>query len=241
MLTRNIAALALATVALTACGDDTPTGPGTPTTASVKVIHAVADAPPVDVRIDEAAPAITGLAFGSTAPASGAGYVELPSGNRRIRVLAGGAAVIDATPALAAATNYTIIATGRASGTPAIAPLVLTDDITAPAAGNIRIRIVHGAATVPNVDVYVTAAGSALPSTAALTNVPFRGAAYLPAVPAGSYRVCVVLAGSGTAGGCAIDVTTGAIQSGVVATAVALDPAPGAQAPGALLTVDRQP
>jgi hypothetical protein len=167
--------------------------------------------------------------------------VELPGGARRIRVLAGGTAVIDATPTLSAGTDYTIIATGRAGGTPAIAPLVLTDDNSAPSSGNIRVRIVHGAATVPNVDVYVGTAGAALPATAALTNVPFRGAAYLPPVPAGNYRVCVVLAGSGTAGGCAIDVTTGAIPAGVVATAVALDPAPGSQAPGALLTVDRQP
>lgn len=241
MLFRPYSVLALAAMALVACGDDDPTGPTIPTTANVKVIHAVADAPPVDIRIDEAAPAVTGLAFGLTAPASGEGYVAVPNGARRIRVLAGGAAVIDATPTLAPGTDYTIIATGRASGTPAIAPLVLTDDNTAPGAGNIRVRIVHGAATVPAVDVYVGGAGAALPTTPALTNVPFRGAAYLPAVPAGSYRVCVVLAGSGTAGGCAIDVTTGAIPAGVVATAVALDPAPGTQAPGALLTVDRQP
>jgi hypothetical protein len=233
--------IALAAFSLVACSDDDPTGPTVPTLANVKVIHAVADAPPVDIRIDEAAPAVTGLAFGQTAPASGDGYVEVQNGARRIRVLAGGSAVIDATPTLAPATDYTIIATGRAAGTPAIAPLVLTDDNSNPGAGNIRVRIVHGAATVPAVDVYVGSAGAALPTTPALTGVPFRGAAYLPPVPAGSYRVCVVLAGAGTAGGCAIDVTTGAIPAGVVATAVALDPAPGAQAPGALLTVDRQP
>lgn len=241
MSIRLTAALVTGALTLAACGDDDATGPTPITTANVKVIHAVADAPPVDIRVDEAAPAITGLPFAETAPQSGDGYVELPSGNRRIRVLAGGAAVIDATPALAAGTDYTILATGRVTGGPAIAPLVLTDDNSNPGAGNIRVRIVHGAATVPNVDVYVAAAGAALPATAALTNVPFRGAAYLPAVPAGSYRVCVVLAGAGTAGGCAIDVTTGAIPAGVVATAVALDPAPGSQAPGALLTVDRQP
>jgi hypothetical protein len=235
------AVIALGAFALAACGDENPTGPSGSQNAKVKVIHAVADAPAVDVRIDDAAPAVTGLAFGSTAPASGAGYVDVPSGNRRIRVLAGATAVIDATPALAAGTNYTIIATGRAGGAPAIAPLVLTDDVTAPAAGNIRVRIVHGAATVPNVDVYVGGAGAALPTTPALANVPFRGAAYLPAVPAGSYRVCVRLAGSATSSACAIDVTTGAIAAGAVVTAVALDPAPGAQAPGALLTVDRAP
>ena len=241
MLFRPYVAVALAAIALAACGDDDPTGPNVPTTANVKVIHAVADAPPVDIRIDEAAPAVTGLAFALTAPASGEGYVAVPNGARRIRVLAGGAAVIDATPTLVSGTDYTIIPTGRAGGAPAIVPLVLTDDNSAPGAGNIRVRIVHGAATVPNVDVYVGGAGAALPATPSLANVPFRGAAYLPAVPAGSYRVCVVLAGAGTAGGCAIDVTTGAIPAGVVATAVALDPAPGAQAPGALLTVDRQP
>jgi hypothetical protein len=233
--------MALGAIALAACGDDNPTGPSGSQNAKVEVIHAVADAPAVDVRIADAAPAVTGLTFGSTPPASGAGYVDVPAGNRRIQVLAGGTAVIDATRALVAGTNYTIIATGRAAGTPAIAPLVLTDDVSTPAAGNIRVRIVHGAATVPNVDVYVGGAGAALPTTPALANVPFRGAADLPAVPAGSYRVCVVLAGAAPAAGCAIDVTTGAIAAGAVVTAVALDAAPGSQSPGALLTVDRAP
>lgn len=233
----RVSALALLALAA-ACSDDDGTTPSEQTT-SVKVIHAVADAPAVNVRVDEGANAITGLQFGQTAPVVAGQYLQIPAGLRRIRVLVGTTAVIDATPTLEAGRNYTILATGRAAGGAAIAPLVLTDNVSAPAAGNIRVRIVHGAATVPNVDVYVGAAGQALPATAALTNVPFRGAAYLPEVPAGNYRVCVVLAGAGTAGGCAIDVTTGPIVAGVVATAVALDPAPGAQAPGALLTIDR--
>lgn len=233
--------LALGIFALAACSDNDPTGPTIPQTANVKVIHAIGNATPVDIRFDEAAPTISGLPFGLTAPASGDGYVVVASGNRRLRVLAGGTSVIDATQMFDAGRSYTILATGRSGGTPAIAPLVLIDDNSAPTGGTIRLRIVHAAATLSNVDVYVGATGAALPTAATLTNVPFGGSAYLPPMPAGNYRVCIVLAGASTAGGCAIDLTTGAVVAGVVATAVALDPAPGAQAPGALLTVDRQP
>ena len=62
---------------------------------------------------------------------------------------------------------------------------MLEDDRTAPPAGNVKVRAVHGAPSAPAVDVYVTAPGADLQTaTPALTNVPFGAASdYLAGPP----------------------------------------------------------
>jgi Domain of unknown function (DUF4397) len=69
-----------------------------------------------------------------------------------------------------------------------IEPIVLTDDNTAPAAGNVRVRAIHGAPSAPAVDIYVTAPGADLAAaTPVLTNVEFRQVADYLEAPAGTY------------------------------------------------------
>lgn len=228
------ALLALATVA--ACGDDDAVTAPTPAPARLKVVHAVGDAPPVDVRVDDGAAAVTGLAFRQSTPA----YLVVPSGERRLRVLPTGTqtAVIDARATIAPEADVTVIATGRVSGGN-VAPLVLVDSNTTPAAGQVRVRVVHAAATVGSVDVYVSAPGAALPASPTLAGVPFRAASGYLAVPAGSYQVRVTPAGQ--RGTVAIDVTTPALPAGLVAKAIAVDPLTAGQAPTVIFTLDRVP
>jgi hypothetical protein len=80
---------------------------------------------------------------------------------------------------------------------------VLIDDAgTAPAAGQAKVRVVHGAPAVPNVDIFVTAPNDALPATPTIANLAFAGQA--PA--AGSARgAAPALAG---ATGCALRISS---------------------------------
>ena len=199
-------------------------------TAQLRVVHASPDAPAVDVLVDNAA-VLTNVPFKSSST-----YLAVPSGSRNLKVRAAGTStvVIDANANVAAGEAYTVLAAGRVAS---IAPLVLEDDLTSPAAGNVRLRLVHAAPSAGNVDIYVTAPSANLATTSpTLATVPFRGASNYLEVPAGTYRVRVTPAGTKTV---AIDVNNVALSAGQVRTAVAVD-APGGGTPlGALLLADR--
>jgi hypothetical protein len=80
-----------------------------------------------------------------------------------------------------------------------ITPLVFTADRSRPEAGSAKLRVLHAAASAPNVDVYVTAPDAGIANVQpVLSNVPFKAMSdYLP-VPAGSYDVFVTLRGTKT-------------------------------------------
>ena len=249
---RLAAALLLGSVAFTAgCDDDDDdvVDPGA-NRAGVKVVHAIANAGAVSVLVDNT-PVATNFTFPNVFPSvAGAAdplYASVDAGSRRLRVnLANGTTAIDQTATLAAGANYTVIAAGTAGGSGTLAPayILLTDDVSAPSAGNIRLRAVHAASAVPAVDISV-ASGTTAPFTwtRAFQNVAFRQSGSAT-VPAGTYSVCVTLAGTApnaTGANCAILASTGAVAAGTVATAIARDPATGQTAPSLLLTVDRRP
>jgi hypothetical protein len=223
----------VAALALGACSDDDDNGTAPVLEARVRVVHASPDAPAVDVRVDDAT-VLTNVPFRTAS-----GYLNVPAGARRLRVNAAGTAttVIDATPTVVAGTDYTVLAVDRVA---TIAPLVLTDDNAAPATGQVKVRVVHGAPGAPAVDVYVTAPGASLTgATPVLTNVPFKAASGYLAVPAGSYRVRVTVAGTQT-----VAIDTGAegiaLTAGRVYTAVAVDNTGGGAPFSVVLLTDRQ-
>jgi len=225
----TLALTLLATLAISACDDDSDvTAPAT--TAQLRVVHASPDAPNVDVLVDNSA-ALTNVAYKAAST-----YLQVPSGSRNLKVRATGTTtvVIDQTATLNQGSAYTVIATGRVAS---IAPLVLTDDQTNPATGNVRVRLVHASPTAGNVDIYVTAPTADIATaTPTLANVAFRVASNYLEVPAGTYRVRVTPAGTKTI---AIDVNNIALTAGQVRTAVAVD-APGGGAPlSAILLADR--
>ena len=141
--------LLLAGTALTAaCSDDDDnTGPGGE--ARVRVVHASPDAPAVDVLVDDAE------VLGDVPYLASSDYLDLTPGQRNLKVNAAGTAttVIDADVDLTDGSDYTVIASGPLA---AIAPIVLEDDNTAPSAGNVRVRAIHGAPGAPALDIYVT-------------------------------------------------------------------------------------
>lgn len=230
MLKKPSLALALLlAVGATACDDDDEVNAPV-ATAQLRVVHASPDAPNVDVLVDGAV-ALSNVPFRAASA-----YLTVPSGTRNLRVRATGgtAAVITADAPLAAGEAYTVIATGPVAS---IAPLVLEDDLAAPGAGNVKVRLVHASPTAGSVDIYVTAPGASIATaTPTLANVPFRAASGYLEVPAGTYRVRITPAGSKTV---AIDVNDVTLTAGQIRTAIAVDAAGGGAPLGAILLADR--
>jgi hypothetical protein len=217
--------LLLAATAMTAACSDDDDNTGPDGESRVRVVHASPDAPDVDVLVDDAE------VLGDVPYLAASDYLEVPPGPRNLKVNAAGTAttVIDADVTLTDGTDYTVIAAGPVSG---IAPIVLQDDNSDPAAGNVKVRAIHGAPGAPAVDIYITAPGADIQSeTPALTGVEFGDVADYIEAPAGEYQVRVTPAGTKTV---VIDSGTLILASGQVRTAIAVD-AVGGGAPFDLL------
>lgn len=154
--------------------------------ARVRVVHASPDAPAVDVLVN-GAKAFTNAPFkGITA------YAPLAAGSYKVQVVPTGAmtpVVIDATLALEANTDYTVVAMGKLAN---IGPVVLKDNNAAPAAGKAHVRIVHASPDAPAVDIAVKG-GPVL-----FSNLAFKAASAYAPVDAGTYDLEVRAAGTTT-------------------------------------------
>lgn len=227
-LTRYSVAVLAATALLLGCSDDDKTGPNS--TAQVRVVHGSPDAPAVDVLVDGAE------VLGDVSYTQSSAYLDVPAGIRNIKVNAANSAttVINASPTLTAGTAYTVIATNELAS---IEPLVLVDDLSPPAAGNIKVRLVHGAPGVGAVDIYITAPGADISGLApTLTAVPFKAQSGYLEVPAGAYQVRITPTGSKTV---AIDTGSLTLVAGQIRTGIAVEAAGGGAPLSALLLADR--
>lgn len=227
-LTKKFAVALLASLAIAACDDDDPVAPVQ--TAQVRVVHASPDAPAVDVLFDDQV-VLSNVPYKA---ASNYLTVEAGPGNLKVRAAGTSNVVIDANATVLANTTYTAIAAGFLAN---IAPIILVDDLTLPASGNIKLRLVHAAPTAGPVDIYVTTPTADLTTTnPTLSAVPFGAASAYLEVPAGTYRVRIAPAGTKNV---AIDVNNVSLTSQQVRTAIAVD-APGGGSPlGAILLADR--
>lgn len=182
----SIALGLIAALGLTSCDNDSNANPVAPAPqARVMVVHASPDAPGVDLLVDGTV-AKSGLAF----PSSTA-YLGVAAGTRNVKVNVAGTSttVINANLALSAGANYSVFASDSVSK---IGALVLTDDLTAPAAGQAHVRFVHLSPNAPAVDVAVTS-GPVL-----FANKSFKGYSAFTPVTAGTYNLEARLAGTST-------------------------------------------
>lgn len=149
--------------------------------ARVRAVHASPDAPAVDVCAAGSA-----LFSGASFPGATA-YAVVTAGTYDVKVVPAGAGcssagVIEAPVPLNSDTDTTIVALNRLSD---IEPLVLTDDNTAPAAGQARVRFVHASLDAPAVDI-------TLPDGTTLFNdIAFKENGGYVQVPAGTYSLQV--------------------------------------------------
>jgi hypothetical protein len=209
----SLAAILIATLFTAGCGDSSH--------AMLRVVHASPDAPNVDV-LANGHKVLSNVAY-----ATASGYLKVDAGSEKIEVRATGTSTdaINASVSLAKNTDTTVLAAGLVVN---IAPIVLTDDNTAPASGQIKLRLVHASPGAGNVDIYVEAPGTDITTVGpTLSNVAFGTASSYLAVPAGSYEVYITPTGTKLV---AIDSGSLAISAGAIRTAIALD-APGGGAP----------
>lgn len=219
----RLAALGLvAATALTGCYDN-PIGPTW--RAHVMAVHASPDAPGVDLLVDGKV-AGTNLTYPNNT-----GYLSVKPGTRNLKVNATGTTttVIDANVKLMRNTNYTVFATGALAG---IAPLVLVDDLSTPAAGKAHVRFVHLSPDAPAVDVAVQG------GPVVFGNRAFKDATDFTPLAAGTYDLEVRLAGTNTV---VLPLPGITLQAGKIYTVFAKGfvGGSGAQALGAQIIVNR--
>ncbi len=211
--------------------ESTPVALVDDTRARVRAVHASADAPEVDISVNGNA-VLQNVPFGV-----GSGYLELPSGTYNIDVAASasGSSVINADLTFSAGTDTTIAAVNSLAQ---IEPLVLMDDNSAPADGQIKVRLVHAAPSAGPVDIYITAPHADLHAASpVIEDFLFKSDTGYLEVPAGDYQVRVTVADTST-----VAIDTGAISfaAGSISTAFALDPAHAGGDFGVLLLTDSE-
>lgn len=256
--TAALGALLLAAVAgVAACGTEgapdplAPTGPRgrvrfvnliTDTTRGrVNVLVEQAPAPiPLGVNVTYGVACPACLPSPSTAPYAAA-YAGSPTLVLR-RTADTAATVATLAFEVAADEDRTVYAVGGVGGS-AITAFVTRDTNAVPAAGQARVRVVHLSPTAGPVDVFVTAPGADLAAaTPTLANVPVQGVSRYLAVPAGTYQVRVVPAGTAPdarAAAVAITVPSLALAAGANRTIVAADRNAGGAPLQAITLVDR--
>jgi hypothetical protein len=167
---------------------ETTTGPSEGN-SFVRALHLSPDAPNVDVFVNDGpSPAFSDIPFGR-----GTGYAELPADEYRFRVSATGSpaadAVLDASGvALRDGASHTIVAFGSIA---TIGALVLDDEYDGLAAGSIRVRAVHAAEGVGQVDIYAYGPGGS--STRIYDDVDFGTAGEYLDIPAAEYTLGIDL------------------------------------------------
>jgi Domain of unknown function (DUF4397) len=204
-----VLAMAIIAPLFSACnGSDSSSSPAPlpppPASATkLRAIHASSDAPSVDVIVN-GAKALIDLRY-KVASA----FLTIPSGTTTIAVnpTATDTSVLNVSAPLSADRQYSAVVIGLVSDTSSdgkqLQAVLVDDPGNAPATGNVKVRVIHGAPEAPAVDVYVTAPGAALPATPTIPGLAY--AAMAPAsgsnaleVPGGSYQIRVTVTGDAT-------------------------------------------
>lgn len=153
--------------------------------AKVMAIHASPNAPGVDLFVDNAIVG-TNLAFPNNTL-----YLNVNGGSRDIKVNVTGTntTVISASLTLDPGAVYSVFAADSVSR---ISPLVLVDNLTAPASGNAHVRFIHLSPNAPAVDVALQG------GVVVFANKAFKESTEFTPLNAGTYNLEVRLAGSST-------------------------------------------
>ncbi|WP_394176940.1 DUF4397 domain-containing protein [Thalassotalea litorea] len=184
-------------------GEITPPEPPAPQTM-VRVIHGSPDAPAVNVLAGgSVVDALAGLDF-----AMGSPFLSLDAGTYPLTV---DAILADETTTqvldlgdvdLMADTEYTVFAHGTVTNMD-LAPAVIANPVSAVGDGNIRVQVLHGSSIAPMVNLHVTGADDELGEP--LATLSYGDVTGQVEVPAGVYRVRLVVAEGDSMGAVAFD------------------------------------
>jgi hypothetical protein len=187
--------------------------------AQVRVIAASPDAGSMDFYAGGAALAY-GVDFGAAST-----YVPLPSGNVRLSANSANTSqmLIVSNAPLVAGRQYTAVVTNVAAS---LQETVYADQTTPAPTGDVAVRVIDAATRAGNVDLYMVPANGKLTATAAVrAGVTFGASTGYVLVPAGTYSLVVVPAGTAPTNQ-ALPLMTGAQTSyvaGAVRTVVLVD------------------
>lgn len=225
---KYFAAATLALGALAAC-DDNGTEPIPQ--ARVRVVQAISDVASADVL------------FGTEKVKAGLAYkgvyedASTPAGAVTVKVRKAGATADIVSAAVTAEANksYTVVALGTEA---APQQLSLVDDLTAPASGKAKVRVVHAAAGEAAVDVYVVKTAADLATATALkANLAAKSASdYLVVDANATYLVILTTPGTKTP---VLSVQAVALTAGKAYTVVAVEKAGGGGPLESVVLADR--
>lgn len=200
---------------LTAAVYEDDLAPARPGALRFTAIHAVQDAPPVDVLqvTDTVVPLAQGLTFGQPY-----GSVDIPANAADLIVVPAGADVTNPLikiekSSLISGTYTTAVIVGALSGSPAPTLVVLSEPLQAEnAADAALVRLVHASSQAPNVDIYVD-------DTLIAPNLSFTGVTPHLALPSGEAKISLRAAGAAFTDEPVFE-TTATLQAGAAATVV---------------------
>ena len=243
----------LAASIVAACGTEKAAGPLQPSGTQGRVrfvnlitdttrgrVNAILERLPFGVNLTYTASTPISLAAPNTAP-----YAAVLTGDRTLvlkRTADTSVTVASFTFNVVEGQDKSLYAIGGTAGS-AITQFATIDTNPAPAATQVRVRVVHMSPTAGNVDVFVTTVGADLSAaTPTLANVPYKGVSgYLTLAP-GTYQVRVVPAGTAPAqraSNVAINVPSLALVGGTGRTIVAADNNVGGAPLRAFVLTDR--
>ncbi|ACA88863.1 DUF4397 domain-containing protein [Shewanella woodyi] len=196
---------------------------------NLRVIHAVADAPAVDVFLDgNTTPAVDMLSFKQAT-----GFLNVPEGAHTVTVAAdadNSVVVINAAEVeLEQGRSHSVFAVGSLTDSD-ISPLVVVENPRRIATAA-KLNVTHTSYSAGNVDIYLTATNDISDATPALSDVPFKATSGALSIAAGDYVVsvtphdsktvaigplAVTLEANGVYSLAAVDNTGGGIPLGVI-------------------------
>ena len=185
--------------------------------AQLRVMNAAVEQPSLTFLLTTATVASslaypTATAYTQEAPGGYTLHVE-PAGTT--------ATLINQPVVFQAGTSYTFIAAEAAFASPSLAPIFLIDDNSAPASGQMKLRVVNASPDVGNLDVYVVSPGKSLQGVSpTVGNLGFQSASTYQSLAPGNYEVYFTASGQKT-----ILIDSGALtfRAGQIRTLVAFD------------------
>ena len=177
-------------------------------------MNAVPDESSLNVLVDSTSVS-SNLAY-----ATSTGYQSITSGSHQIAIAPAGTTtpLLQQSISFASSSDTTIISLNFSSN---IQNLVLTDDNSAPASGDFKLRVINAAPGLGPADVYIVAPATHLNTVSpTLSNVAFGSAATYQSLTAGSYEIVLTPVGQKFT---AVDTGSLTFSSGQVRTFVGLN------------------